>query len=101
MVKGCSPCGPDGLTQAGRCARLPQEPRQPAVLEDAAAGRLTRAVVFPQNATRRTGGSSRTARSQVVLPIPYPVTGCVPQSGDCEPPVWVTCVKAVPSTLTT
>jgi hypothetical protein len=31
----------------------------------------------------------------------FPVTGCVPQSGDCEPPVWVTCVKPVPSTLTT
>src|SRR5262249_33501066 len=30
----------------------------------------------------------------------YGVSGCVPQSGDCEPPVCVTCVRLVPSRLT-
>jgi hypothetical protein len=35
-----------------------------------------------------------------VTPIFYPASGCVPQSGPSEPPVWVTCVSPVPSTLT-
>jgi hypothetical protein len=56
---------------------------------------------IPQNATYKEAGGFHEPPARVIaFPISYPVSGCVPQSGDWEPPVWVTCVNPVPSALT-
>ena len=65
---------------------------------------LAALVVSPAecgHTTRRAALTNRPPARVIAFPISYPVSGCVPQSGPWEPPVWVTCVNPVPSTLTT